>query len=351
MYVSPPPLLLPGPPPSLEGGDAGSVVQVRCFDPRQMNMKGASYTIGDTGAAGTGNGGDGSNSTFTGAIPPFNGGTWTLPDWVALTAYTKNTASSMTSYVLPTVGNAGNYEFADIAGGTTGAGPVTWPQTPGATVVDGTVTWENMGHAVWTSGGTVVVDTSQTYPLGTLIGPATAQNAGSYFYMAIQPGTSGVSGHPTWPQKLLSEVSDATVIWQAVAASMSIQAGGGGGGQSSGATTVSVDIPPKGIAGSSSSSGCTQQIVSLGVPGSGAIFNLSTGFGHSGTGGSNVLSRGGLGQPVVNTSTQVTGNPGSGPGAGGAGAISAINNAGTNKNGGVGIAGELYIAPMAGASP
>jgi hypothetical protein len=332
------------------GGAAGSVIKVMCYDPLQMNMRGASRTIGAGGTPGTGSGGNGGDSTLTGAIIPFSGANWTLANWVALTPYTARTNTLPTSFVLPTVGNAGNYEFAAIVAGTTSAGPVTWPQTPGATVVDGTVTWENMGKATWTAGMTAVVDTSQAYPLGTLLGPSTGVNAGAFFYMAVQPGTTG-GAHPTWPQKILNVVADNTVIWETVGRSLSLSASGGTGGPTSGAAATDIDISPRGLSGTNTITGCTQEALFDGTPGGDAYFNIISGFGHSGTGGSTTVSRGGLGQSVVNASIHLAGSDGVGPGAGGGGAVDAINNLSVTAAGGAGQDGELYVAARAGAVP
>lgn len=56
-----------------------------------------------------------------------------------IAAWTLNTTYPTVSTVKPTVGN-GRYYFT-YGGGTSGATEPTWPTTPGATVVDGTVTW------------------------------------------------------------------------------------------------------------------------------------------------------------------------------------------------------------------
>lgn len=59
-----------------------------------------------------------------------------VPVWQANRAYSK------ISLIKPTVGNGRVYApIATGTGGVTGATEPTWPTTPGATVVDGTVTW------------------------------------------------------------------------------------------------------------------------------------------------------------------------------------------------------------------
>jgi hypothetical protein len=66
--------------------------------------------------------------------------TASLSAWVALTAYTLNTIRR------PTVDNGFRYEVTTA--GTTAAGQPVWPTTPGATVVDGSVTWTCRATAI-----------------------------------------------------------------------------------------------------------------------------------------------------------------------------------------------------------
>ena len=56
--------------------------------------------------------------------------------------WTPNTVTAKYTLVKPTVPNGRIY--SRVAGGTTGAVEPTWPTTPGATVVDGTVTWSTL---------------------------------------------------------------------------------------------------------------------------------------------------------------------------------------------------------------
>ena len=73
----------------------------------------------------------------TSSTPPYGGG---IPSGFIWTAGT-----GMENYTLiePTVPNGFCYETRD--GGTTGTAEPVWPLVPGATVVDGTVTWMNIG--------------------------------------------------------------------------------------------------------------------------------------------------------------------------------------------------------------
>lgn len=63
-----------------------------------------------------------------------------VPAWTLNTVYPKH------SLVKPTVGNS-RYYIPRGSGGTSGATEPTWPTTPGATVVDGTVTWECVAYS------------------------------------------------------------------------------------------------------------------------------------------------------------------------------------------------------------
>lgn len=67
----------------------------------------------------------------------------TLPGWAASTAY------AGAALAVPPVRN-GHYYQATGAG-TSGATEPAWPTTTGATVLDGTVTWQEVGRAYWTA--------------------------------------------------------------------------------------------------------------------------------------------------------------------------------------------------------
>lgn len=64
-------------------------------------------------------------------------------DWAAATIYTSN------EYRVPTVANGYAYQVT-VAGTSHAATQPTWPTTVGATVTDGTVTWQNIGAYLWT---------------------------------------------------------------------------------------------------------------------------------------------------------------------------------------------------------
>lgn len=66
------------------------------------------------------------------------------PTWTATTAQTaEDLPATEGSRVRPTVANGFSYKCIAASGaGETGASEPTWPTTPGATVVDGDVTWE-----------------------------------------------------------------------------------------------------------------------------------------------------------------------------------------------------------------
>lgn len=63
--------------------------------------------------------------------------------WAANTIYTVN------EYRVPTVANGYAYQVT-VAGTSHAATQPTWPTTVGATVTDGTVTWQNIGTYLWT---------------------------------------------------------------------------------------------------------------------------------------------------------------------------------------------------------
>lgn len=62
-----------------------------------------------------------------------------LSDWAGTTTYGTN------ALVKPTSNNAGGYVYCATTGGTSASGRPTFPQNVGATVADGTVTWQNVG--------------------------------------------------------------------------------------------------------------------------------------------------------------------------------------------------------------
>lgn len=83
--------------------------------------------------------------TWTGLFNPANDGSIGFPmggagDWHA------NTATVFPDdFILPTVGNAGNYGFQTTASGTSAGAEPAWCQTSGCTVTDGTATRTNIG--------------------------------------------------------------------------------------------------------------------------------------------------------------------------------------------------------------
>lgn len=68
--------------------------------------------------------------------------------WVATTTYIgANPAAGFADTIIPTSNNAGSRAFECLVGGTTGSSQPNWDgyQTTGNTLVDGTVTWKNVG--------------------------------------------------------------------------------------------------------------------------------------------------------------------------------------------------------------
>jgi hypothetical protein len=63
--------------------------------------------------------------------------------WASTTAYGGDTTAH---FVRPVAGNT--YIYRATASGTSAGSEPTWPTTVGATVVDGTVTWTNVGRGI-----------------------------------------------------------------------------------------------------------------------------------------------------------------------------------------------------------
>lgn len=62
------------------------------------------------------------------------------------TQWAATNAQSVGDIVRPTVGNG--FLFVCVAAGTTSGSQPTWPTVVGQTVVDGTVTWANLGESI-----------------------------------------------------------------------------------------------------------------------------------------------------------------------------------------------------------
>lgn len=82
-------------------------------------------------------------------------------NWAAGTVYTVN------EYRVPTVANGYAYRVT-VAGTSHAVTQPTWPTTVGATVTDGTVTWQNIGAYLW----------SPTYSLNKAVANAWLMKAG-----------------------------------------------------------------------------------------------------------------------------------------------------------------------------
>ncbi len=124
------------------------------------------------------------------------------PGWHA------NTKVRNGSQINPTVNNPGGFVFTATTGGETGATPPKFPQTKGATVQDGTVTWINQAGVDWTA--------NNPYNPGTPIQPVN-NNPGGFVFTAtgIKRGTTGESGatEPDFPQTEGAWVRDNDVTW------------------------------------------------------------------------------------------------------------------------------------------
>jgi hypothetical protein len=83
------------------------------------------------------------------------------PNWAATTAY------SLRSAIKPLTNNAGGYTFMPTVAGTSDGSNPTFPQTLGATVVDGGVTWGNVGICAVGVLNPIVPQHITTWTLGT----------------------------------------------------------------------------------------------------------------------------------------------------------------------------------------
>lgn len=146
--------------------------------------------------------------------------------------------------VVPTTSNGWAFEAITVINDTTsGASEPTWPTTPGDTVVDNNVTWQNIGPIIkpWepnitvpidevrtpTSPGTVyfervaniedVWQASTVYNLNDLVVPVGPQGL-PYVFIADSVGGTGLSGssEPTWPTTVGATVVDNDVTWKNV---------------------------------------------------------------------------------------------------------------------------------------
>jgi len=162
---------------------------------------------------------------FAKGLEDIAGGDLSWPAWSASAAIAVDVVRE------PTVSNGYRYAYS---GGTTDSTEPTWPTTVGATVVDGTGTWTNLGekpYALWDA----AFDELQTDLYG-LRGRSYADRIGSvgghtwtatmaydagivvpttrngHAYTAETAGTSGAS-QPTWPTTG-GTVTDGSVVWR-----------------------------------------------------------------------------------------------------------------------------------------
>ncbi|HET9953603.1 MAG TPA: hypothetical protein VFQ61_03820 [Polyangiaceae bacterium] len=119
--------------------------------------------------------------------------TWTTVgiSWAATTAFTTG------KLAIPATPNG--YYYKATTGGTTGGSAPTWPTTVGATVVDGSVTWTNMG-------------TAPAIPQSTLLAVGTyGYDAAGYLAQATASAlTSG--GSIAWPSPA-ADKTDNDITW------------------------------------------------------------------------------------------------------------------------------------------
>ncbi len=120
--------------------------------------------------------------------------------WFPSTAYQANDIAR------PVTGG-NNFFFRATNSGTSGATEPIWPLSNGATILDGTITWQ-AEFRLWTA--------SQAFPAGAVVLPT-----GSFFnnfgfnFLAVTGGTTGPT-LPQWPTTIGGTVADGTVVWKAI---------------------------------------------------------------------------------------------------------------------------------------
>lgn len=121
------------------------------------------------------------------------------PPWTPVTPYTAGT------YCQPVSPNGLCY-IATVTGISDTSEPSPWPINNGATIVDGTVTWECRSPAPWTA--------SSTYLRGVYCRPTTPNG---FCYVVRVAGVSG-GAPPAWPTELGETVVDGgptnPVVWE-----------------------------------------------------------------------------------------------------------------------------------------
>lgn len=102
-------------------------------------------------------------------------------------------------------------EVATVAG-KSGAATPTWPTAPGATVLDGTVTWTGQGATTVTPtawAANTNYNTLDTLVSGTLV---QANGTSVYYQIVTKTGRSGGT-QPTWNTAVNGTTTDGTVTW------------------------------------------------------------------------------------------------------------------------------------------
>jgi hypothetical protein len=125
------------------------------------------------------------------------------PDLDAPNHWFASAAHAQNDTVIPTSGGGG-FMFRAQNAGTSGAVEPAWPVVFGATIVDGSITWQATDR-FWVA--------NRAYPLGTTVAPQNFLRFG-FTFQATQGGTTAGSA-PLWPTVAGGTVTDGTVIWKA----------------------------------------------------------------------------------------------------------------------------------------
>ncbi|MEO8430695.1 MAG: choice-of-anchor tandem repeat NxxGxxAF-containing protein [Acidobacteriota bacterium] len=117
--------------------------------------------------------------------------------WHPSTVYAANDVAD------PVTGGGG-LDFRATNAGTSGATEPIWPLVFGATIVDGTITWQATDRN-WTA--------NRTLPVGAVVRP-NVSTFGFNFQVTVA-GTTGAT-QPAWPTTIGATVVDNTVTWKAI---------------------------------------------------------------------------------------------------------------------------------------
>jgi len=142
--------------------------------------------------------------------------TWDTEFAMSTTGWVGNVAKSVGDLVIPSGGDNGHVYYCLIAGTTAVSPEPSWPKD-GSTVVDGTVTWVDVGanidttQSVWIEGA-AIWQATHDYSVDDLVRPTGANANGHYYKCTVDTGSSAGS-EPTWPTGSGATVVDGGITW------------------------------------------------------------------------------------------------------------------------------------------